>query len=518
MKKSHVAAVLCLLLVIGVCHITRAQEVSLQFELRARLEEFNNLYTRKRREGVSVAAVEPLRQQAEAAFKVGNTRGVLETVSRGIALLQGRQWDERQKFLSSLTVKVDRLVLDSNRDLQVSLVRMFPSNLDQAFATAPTVTFELKPEEAAPVETGVETPAAAPNAQTILIGERRAISQESTIASRRMRLSDGAYWLVARLESAGQPVVEIKKPIYAINDFSERLNRLSSLVAVIKNSTDPKVKAVAPQVWTPFFHLQRLASLNQSRGPYEINALVEFDRIESILSSLANGLNPFGKERGEVERAFMASDGMVVPYRVYIPQSYDGTAARPLLLLLPGAFGDERSFFSGLYDPVIIKGESERRGVIMVSVNGGGRARATPGDDDALETINAVTRDYKIDSSRIFLIGHSTGALRAWTIATAKPELFAAVASISTGTPPQNDEAGALLAKAKGLPALVIHGTKDGVAGVDNSRKLQSQLQKAGVKAELIEVPEADHLSVVGATFPAVMQFFERNEKKPASK
>ena len=154
----------------------------------------------------------------------------------------------------------------------------------------------------------------------------------------------------------------------------------------------------------------------------------------------------------------------------------------------------------------------------MAAINGGVRPRATPGDDDALEAINAVARDYKIDPSRVYLIGHSTGALRAWTIAAAKPELFASVASISAGAPPHNDEVGALLAKVKGLPALVIHGTRDGVAPIDNSRKLQSLLQKAGVKVEFIEVPETDHLSVVGATFFAVMQFFERNEKKPAGK
>jgi predicted esterase len=520
MKMNFVTVALCLLIAINFFPETRAQEISHLPELRTRYEEFNNLYTRKRREGVNVVPIDPLRQQAEAAFKAGNTRVMLETVSRGIALLEGRQWDERQRFLSSLTLKVDRLVLDSNQDLQVSLVRMFPTNLDQAFAAAPTVTFEVKPEEQATAETGVEAPVAARAAQPILIGERMAISQESTIATRRLRLTDGIYWLVARLEAGGQTVAEIKKPIYAINDFADRVSRLSSLVAVIKNSADPKVKAVSLQVWTPFFHLQRLASMNQTRGQSEINALVEFERIESNLSSLANGLNPFARERGEVERAFLAADGMVVPYRVYIPQSYDGATPRPLVLLLHGALGDERSFFSGLYDPVVIKGESERRGVILLAANGGGRAGPPPAavQDDALEAINSVARDYKIDSARIYLVGHSTGALRAWTIATAKPELFAGIASVSTGAPPQNDGMAALLARVKGIPALVIHGTRDGIAPIDNSRKLFSTVQKAGVKAEFIEVTEADHLTVVGATFPAVMQFFERNDKKPVGK
>jgi predicted esterase len=396
---------------------------------------------------------------------------------------------------------------------------MFPTNPDQAFTQPPTVTIEVKPEEPAPAESGipVETTVAQRPTPPIVIGERMAISQESTIATRRLRLTDGVYWIVARIESAGQSIVELSKPIYAINDFADRVSRLSSLVSVIKNSVDPKVKAVAPQVSTPFFQLQRLAGLNQTRGLYEINALAEFERIESTLSSLAQGVNPFANERGEVERAYQA-DGILVPYRLYIPQSYDGTSARPLVILLHGTFGDERTYFSGLYDPAIIKGESERRGSILLAINRTARPGAASGQDDAFEAINSVARDYKIDPSRIYLTGHSTGALGSLLIASAKPDLFAAMVLVSTGLSSQTEAIGESMSKVKAIPTLVIHGAKDGIAGVENSRKLSSAAQKAGLKVELLEVPETDHFSVVGATFPAVMQFFERNARKPVGR
>src|SRR6185436_5967475 len=220
-----------------------------------------------------------------------------------------------------LTLEPDRLVLEPNQDLQVSLIRMFPTNVDQALTPPPTVTFELKPDEPPASETArpAETPVALRPATPIIIGERLAISQESTIATRRLRLGDGLYWVVAKIESGDQTVAQLSRPIYAINDFTDRVSRLSSLAAVIRNSADPKVKAVAVQGATPEFQLQRLAVLNKARSEYEINAIAELDRIESLLSLLAKGTNPFAQERGELERAYRASDGKLTPYRVYVP-------------------------------------------------------------------------------------------------------------------------------------------------------------------------------------------------------
>ncbi len=520
MKRSLIAGVLCLLLAVSSA-TAQSQQTPYLAELLSRSEQFNKLYSQKRLAGASLAAIDPLRQQSEASFRTGNVRGMLEVVGHEIALLEGKQWDEKERFLASLTLEPDRVVLEPNQDLQVSLIRMFPTNIDQVLAPAPTVTFELKPDESAASDAArpLETPVALRPTAPVIIGERLAISQESTIATRRLRLADGVYWVLARIESGGQTVAQLSRPIYAINDFTDRVSRLSSLASVIRNSADPKVRAVAIQVATPEFQLQRLAGLNRARSDYEINAVVELDRIEYLLSSLAKGVNPLTQERGELERAYRAADGKLTPYRVYVPINYDAASPRPLVVLLHGALGDERSYFSGQYDPVVIKGESERRGVILAAVSGGERFapyRGT-GQEDVFEVIQAITRDYKIDPARVYLSGHSIGAAGAWAIASMRPEMFAAIAPVSGGAPVQQ-ALGPLLEKLKGTPALVIHGAKDGVAPVENSRKVFAAAQKAGLKVEYIEMPEADHTTVVGATFPAVMQFFERNSKKPAAK
>jgi len=255
--------------------------------------------------------------------------------------------------------------------------------------------------------------------------------------------------------------------------------------------------------------------LNQARGEVELDAIQELDRASDMLSALARGQNPLAQERGELERAYQAADGSLVPYRVYVPKSYDATSPRPLVVMLHGAFGDERYYFGGLSDPAVIKGEAERRGLILVGTNGRGRFPRydAAGKEDAFEVIKAVMRDYRIDTSRIYLTGHSTGAAGVWIIAAAKPDMFAAIAPVAGLPVTQSDAFASLLEKIKMIPVLVAHGSRDGVVPPQSSKDAAAAAQKAGLKVTLVEAPDADHLSAVGATFPAILDFFEKNAK-----
>jgi pimeloyl-ACP methyl ester carboxylesterase len=509
MKKGFVAALL-LALVALIQLKAAAQQIPYLSELLSRTEGFYKLYNEKRRAGANLSAIEPLRKRGEEAFRRGNIPGLVELMSEGRNLLEGRSWDEKQRFLASLTLETDRLVIEPNRELRVSLERIFPVNAEKAFASTPTVTFEIIPAD--PLSHESVTP---PLQGPVLIAERLAIAETSSNASRRLLLPDGAYWVVAKIESGGQKLGDIRRPLYAISDFSDSLTGFSKIVADINNSTDAKVKAVASLVATPEFQIQRLALLNKSRGEDDINAIQELDRIESALSALAKGQNPFANERGELERAYKSADGTLVPYRVYVPKSYDAASARAMVLMLHGALGDERYYFSHLFNPEVVKGEAERRGYILAGVNGRSRlpSYAGPSKEDSFEVIKAVTRDYRIDPARIYLTGHSMGGFGTWLIASSKPELFAAIAPMSSGTPVQGNELTALLEKVKAMPALVVHGGRDGIAPPEMSRAAVEAARKAGMKVSLLEIPDTDHISIIGAAFPAVLDFFEKNPK-----
>lgn len=507
-------------------HTTTAQQVPFLSELFSRYEEFNRLYSEKRGAGANVAAIEPLRKRGEQAFKQGSIPGVLEVIGEAQAILDGKKWDERQKFIASLTVETDRLVIEPNQVLQVSLTRMFPTSLEKAFTTPVTVTFAILSGEV------VSNPGDAPSVlalwrsrpgalpagvqEPIVIAERLAIAETSSNAARKLLLPDGPYQVVALVESGGKDIAEIKRQVYAISDFSDSITQMSRTIAGIRKSTDPKMKAMGPLVATPEFQLQRLARMNNSRGEVELNPEQEIDRLEEVLSALAKGLDPFARERGEIERAYQASDGSFFPYRLYVPRSYDGASPKPLVVMLHGVLGDERYYFSGLFDAAVIKAEADRYGYILVGTNGRGRFGLS--QEDVFEVINAVTRDYRIDATRVYLTGHSMGGFAAWVVASNKPELFAAIAAVSGGPPAQGAALTAMLAKLKGTPAMIVHGGQDGIAPVQLSRTMKEAAEKAGMKVSYLEVPNADHLSVVASTFPAIMEFFQKNAKAAPTK
>lgn len=487
-----------------------AQQIPLLSDLFARYEEFNRLYSEKRKAGANLSAVEPLRKRGEEAFRRGHIPGILEVVGEAQALLTGKKWDDRQRFISSLTLEVDRLVIEPNQTLQVSLTRIFQVNIDKVFTSAPTVTLTIVPGERASRAREAQT--AMQPIQPAIIAQSLPVAEAMSNASRRLLLPDGAYEVVASVEAGGQKLAEIKRPIYAIGNFNDSIAQMSKTIAALKNSSDAKIKAL---VATPEFQLQRLAQLNTSRGEIDLNANEEIDRIEAELSALAKGQNPFANARGEIERAYQASDGKLVPYRLYVPKSYDGASAKPLVVMLHGALGDERYYFSGLFDPAVIEGEAERRGYVLAGVNGRGRFAiySGPGLDDVFEVTNAVTRDYKIDPARIYLTGHSTGGFGVWIAASSKPERFAAVAAVSGGPPVQGEALTSLLKPLKGLPALIAHGAQDGIVPAQLSRTMAAAAEKAGLKVTYLEVPDGDHMSVVASTFPAIMDFFDKSSK-----
>jgi predicted esterase len=501
MRKTAIG--ILLLACFAIAQTGEAQQIPYLSELFSRYREFNRLCAEKGRATASIAAA---RKRVEEAFKRGDIPGVIEALGEGQAILSGKKWDDRQKFTASLTLETDRLVVEPNQVLQVSLTRMYQTGLEKTFPSNPTVTFSIVSEEASN-EGGLPRP--------IVIAERLRIGEASSNASRRLLLPDGAYQVVALIEAGGRRVTELKRPLYAIADFSVSLSQLSKSIAAIKASSSARVKAVAPLVATPEFQVQRLARLTAGRGDVDLNPNQEIDRLETVLAALGSGKNPFAPERGELERAYRAADNSLVPYRVYVPRSYDGAVPTPVVVMLHGALGDERYFFDGMFDPSVVKTEADRRGWILVAASGRGRFSdySGPAQQDVFNVIDAVTRDYKVDPSRLYLMGHSTGAFGAWLVASSKPEQFAAIAAVSGGPPVQGEALATLLEKLKNLPAIVVHGALDGIAPVQLSRTMAAACEKAGMKVSYLESPDGDHISVVASTFPAVMEFFDKQRK-----
>src|SRR6185369_9475173 len=158
MKKTLIAVGLTAL--VAFCQVNAAaQQIPYLSELISRSEAFYKLYNEKRRAGANLSAIEPLRKRGDEAFRQGNIPGIIEAMGQGLSILQGNPWDEKQRFLASLTIDTARLVIEPNQELHVSLERIFPADAQKAFPQPPTVTFELIGGGNASQSSAIEPPA-----------------------------------------------------------------------------------------------------------------------------------------------------------------------------------------------------------------------------------------------------------------------------------------------------------------------------------------------------------------------
>ena len=164
----------------------------------------------------------------------------------------------------------------------------------------------------------------------------------------------------------------------------------------------------------------------------------------------------------------MVHDGVNREYVLYIPDSYDGTSAVPVLFNFHG-FGDNASDYMNNAD---MRAVSESDTFILVYPQGscldgsshwnpcptGGDNKSTADDVGFVESmISVISSQYNVDMDRIYAAGYSNGGMMAYGIANYKSDLIAAVASVSgvmlDCTGPTNHP----------MPVVHLHGTSDGV-------------------------------------------------------
>ena len=130
-----------------------------------------------------------------------------------------------------------------------------------------------------------------------------------------------------------------------------------------------------------------------------------------------------------------------------------------------------------------------------------------------MHVLQRVRQTYKIDESRIYLMGHSMGAIGTWKIAPKYPDIWAAIAPISGNGAP------ATLERIRAVPEIIVHGDADPTVAVSGSRTMVAKLKELGAELKYIEVPGGLHSDVVAPNMPAIVEFFDAHRKtmKPTS-
>ena len=172
-------------------------------------------------------------------------------------------------------------------------------------------------------------------------------------------------------------------------------------------------------------------------------------------------------------------DGINREYILYIPNSYDGTSAVPLMLNFHG-FGSSASDYMNYAD---MRAVAESDTFILVYPQGsclngsshwnpcpvGGDNKSSADDLGFVESlINEISSQYNVDMDRIYAVGYSNGGMMAYGLANYKSDLIAAVASVSgvmlNCSGPTNHP----------MPVLDLHGTSDKVIPYNGSSDYNS--------------------------------------------
>jgi predicted peptidase len=206
-------------------------------------------------------------------------------------------------------------------------------------------------------------------------------------------------------------------------------------------------------------------------------------------------------------RSYRTPAGAVLPYRLFVPDGYDPQRKYPLILVLHGASsrGDDnqrqmsdsdgpRYWASGpvqsLKQAFVVAPQADPLYAPTWVRAWRPAAARDPKRPEPLELsvdlLEALTKEYSIDRSRLYVVGYSMGGFGAWLAASRHPDLFAAAVPIAGGGDPSY---------ISGTSAKIwaFHGTTDKVVSVSRSRQMVDALKKAGKDVKYTEYPGVNH-------------------------
>ena len=239
---------------------------------------------------------------------------------------------------------------------------------------------------------------------------------------------------------------------------------------------------------------------------------------------------------GDQHRRYVfAPTGAELPYRIYVPSTWNGERSLPIVLFLHGAGANESTYLDiadgllrklaeehgyivvwplgftplGAYGNPLrlpaVFGESETAAKQRAAVTPERRRELALSELEVITVLELVTEEYHADRSKTFLAGHSMGSGGVWHLAARYPERWRAVAPMSG---PFIDKETYPFDQIRRLPIFVTEGT-GAAPSLAGSRKLAEFMRAGDFDFDYLEV-DGDHGGMVPMVWPAIFDFFDR--------
>lgn len=463
---------------------------------------------------------------AEQAGQAGSGDPVerYKLMTKGLAIMNLGRWDEAAEVATLLDMRVPAKLYEPGGRIEATILPVYEREGD------------LNGYYVAGV--GLYDPAGAEVAKgAVVFGPTEGLTGASALVPSKVALEipgnapSGRYTAVYILGSeAGDLVLQGTRSIYVLENLGARLNRLEQKLAEINAKGIEKKSprhALAAQTVAWFAAMYRRGMAEDVPGAYTghpifmtsimAEAGMVIDRMdftnelalaEELASALLEGKDPLFTRKGDMRLAYKSpADGELVPFRVYVPSSYNPANPAPMVMGLHGAGGDENSFmdrYQGLF-----KKNAERRGYIVVAANGRGPYGGYRGvsGQDPIDVINLVQEIYSIDKGRTYLMGHSMGGAGTITLGFDHAGRFAALAPIAGyGATTQ-------LEKAPDMPLFIGQGDADALVPVERARAFHEAARKLGMRHVKYVERQTDHIQIVELVMDEVFDWFDLHAK-----
>lgn len=261
---------------------------------------------------------------------------------------------------------------------------------------------------------------------------------------------------------------------------------------------------------------------------------------QQLAKSLATPGAPGWQAKGDQKRTYrFPGTETDLPYRVYVPSTWDGASRLPVILMLHGGGSNESQYLdqnqkqllklaeehgyllvSPLgWNPLGAYGTCLRLPAVFGQAEAAAQQRATAciqnaqtlerSEQDVINVFEMVLNEYPVDRSAMFLMGHSMGSGGAWYLGAKYAEYWKAIAPMSG---PFVEQATYPWDRIRKMPIFMTEGT-GATPSLEGSRAMQAWMKSQGFLLEYKEV-DADHGRMVPLVLPAIFDFFDQQRKQ----
>ena len=271
-------------------------------------------------------------------------------------------------------------------------------------------------------------------------------------------------------------------------------------------------------------------------GDSEFDALMHLRYPQYIDGFISNYLLPVkAMVPGE---EFTASNGINIPYCIYIPENVPADKKLPLVLFMHdnGSRGNDNvtqlvtagaiSLVPLLnYEPAIVVAPQcieESAWILPGKYPGNPDYSLSEGKSPylqaATELLDHIVATENVDATRLYVAGSSNGAGATWDFIVRHPGKFAAAIPVAgCGDGSKTDGLGELIAQ---TPVWTFHGDADATLDISGTRALADAAQAAGAKDfTFTEIPGANHGTVwrIAASTPGFAEWMFSHKLNSAS-